>query len=316
MRSKSMGQIWFSIPKSHHWVDILWWPGESGGVKWFFVLAILLFVAACSLKGKKEWSPLDKVEPVSLRLKGQAKQSDLTQYQSQSKIFYYENGQLVREKLEAVDFSVLFEVQNVIGDFIHAEIEVKSKDGLVDLHELGFPELNERVPYVIRSDGLVYLAGAYPKDSIFYVPPISLPETKVTPGDTWSIDVHWRSQPNNIPLQLELVTILKEVTRCFENEKCALLEMSGSVSVVGLPMTEIRINSTVHGYALFSINRGAILWSEMRSQENVVTTMSRMEVHSCMVSQIKEPRSWQWPMSIKVACDPMQTGPIKVPGRN
>ena len=44
---------------------------------------------------------------------------------------------------------------------------------------MAMPELGERLEMGLTRDGQVLLAGSYPKQSIFYVPQVSLPEGKV-----------------------------------------------------------------------------------------------------------------------------------------
>lgn len=249
--------------------------------------------------------------PVTLELRGKPGEASETRYYSNSRTHSYTDTQLVRDRQEAVDFTVrtsTVKVEPVTGN-LHLKVKTLRKDGTTNLHELAFPETNEEIDYVVTKTGKVLLAGVFPPQSIFFVPSLPLPNRKVVVGDTWPLSHTWYSARDAIPLRLEVIAIFKDLVKCHEG-MCADLEISGSVGLENMPTSVgARFSSRVWGRLLFSIERGEILWSEMRSQENMVVKNERVHVSSCMVSEQKVKKDFQ----TKFECDPAIEQITKIP---
>ncbi len=249
---------------------------------------------------------------VEIRFKGKAGETTETRYFSNSHILSYEAQQLLRDRTEGVDFSVNSHVSKFDekGKILSFELRTIRKDGTVALHDLAFPELNEEIDYVVRSTGEVLHAGRYLTQSLFYVPAMPIPAGPVEVGDTWTMDHTWLSAKDAIPMKLEVVGILKDIVVCEKVKICADIEISGHVGLVAAPtVAGAHFESRLWGRMLFSIERGDVIWSEMRSDENMTMPGDRMAVTSCMVSETKLGADYK----TAFACDPSEQGVGKIP---
>lgn len=270
-------------------------------------LLFLLSLSACAHRMELPMVENPQTE-IKLALKSEKGVEDITRYYSHSYIRDYEGPQLVRERDEIVDFRVL---EKIMGVNKKGEITVltstTTKDGTVDLHDLAFPEKGEEIEYIFNRDGKVLKAGDLPPDSIFYVPPLALPKGPVKVGDTWALDHAWISLKNGIPLAVHLVAILKSIRQCGKG-LCADIELSGSVELVGLKKEAI-FNSSIWGRMLMSVEKGSVLWSEVRSRERMTLSGKGTDVLSCLVSGLEAPADLQI-LKVKPVCKPTQD-PVK-----
>jgi len=271
-------------------------------MKVIFFLSTSLFVVGCSTSSKS----VDVNGPVTLRLKGEQGQTDITRYYSHAKINAFAEDQKVKERDEIVDFSVSEKTKAV--DEKNKRLTVVSstirKDGTVDLHDLAFPELNEEIEYVFDDLAKVFKAGPYPPESVFFVPPLPLPEEAVEVGSTWNMDHAWIGLKNGIPLQLQIIGILKGFGRCGSKDRCADIEISGNVDVIGIKKAAVEYRSEVWGRLLFSLDRGAVVWSEVRNKEMMRTPEESLEILACMASVLEEPRGLLPKSGLKAFCVP------------
>ena len=249
---------------------------------------------------------------VKIELKGKTGEVADTRYYSNSRILTYEEGQLTRDRLEAVDFTVTAHTKAYDPDRQLLKFTVKTtrKDGAVELHDLAFPELGEQIDYIVRGNGQVLQAGAYSPQSLFFVPALPISEKPVEVGDTWTMEHTWISAKDSVPLKLDVVGILKNIVPCESTKVCADIEVSGHVTLVAVPTNEgAKFESRVWGRMLFSLERGDVLWSEMRSSEEMGVKGDKMRVTSCMVSEIKAAADYK----IKFSCDPAEQAVAAVP---
>ncbi|MBX7231622.1 MAG: hypothetical protein K1X29_06005 [Bdellovibrionales bacterium] len=244
----------------------------------------------------------------SLQLKGVEGNSSLTRYYSNSRVQDYELDQLVRFHEEIVDFKVSETVTRQLAEKNKFNVltSTVSKEGTVDLHELAFPELGEEIEYTLDNRGLVFKAGDYPPESIFFVPQLPLPSSKVKVGDTWTFNHEWLSLKNGIPLVIELVTIFKNIYDC-DLEHCAELEISGDVRLMGVIQGKSQFNGTVWGRVLMNVESGLVVWSEIRTQEKMIVEDHRTEVLSCLSSVIEKPQNKKWAQIKRQNCVPDET---------
>ena len=281
------------------------------------IVSCFILTSCSGLTKKLEQAKVLK-EPgqVSLKLKALAGRKEITNYYSHSKVKTFEDNQIVREKDEIVEFKVEAETlaPNSENGFIRTIVTTLDKDGLVDLHDLAFPEVKERIEFVFRPNAEVMYAGGYPKSSVFYVPPLSLPNEKVLVGDTWEMQRSWVSMKNNIPLKLQLVTILKNIYECGKNERCADLEVSGDIGIIATLNKSTNFTSQISGRMIFSIDKGSILWSLVKSVESLNIGSTRMEVQSCLMSSLQEPDEDIWASKgSEVKCDPLAPESFPIP---
>jgi hypothetical protein len=91
---------------------------------------------------------------------------------------------------------------------------------------------------------------------------------------------------------LDLVAILKGAKPCYTGQTCLDLEISGKVLVAADPQRpDVRFDGRIWGRLLFNLERGDVVWSETRSQEEMVVGKERMEITSCLHSRLQGPNS-------------------------
>jgi hypothetical protein len=276
------------------------------------VIALLVCGCASTGGGGSSASQAKAGGPaVPLEFKGKPGETSETRYYNTSRSLIYEDKQLLRDRIETVDFTVQtrMEAFDEAKKILKFRVKTIAKDGTVDLHEMAFPELNEEIDYIQRGNGQILKAGSYPPQGLFYVPSLPMPAEPVSVGDTWTMEHQWISSRDSIPLKLEVVGILKDIVSC-DKGKCADMEISGGVSLAAVPtIPGARFSSRLWGRLLFSLERGDVLWSEMRSQEEMTIPGSRTVVSSCMVSEMKSGGK----LRTKGQCEPSEAPITTVP---
>lgn len=281
--------------------------------KWQFCAMAALLVSCSSNRLKTEQA--EKINPakaVTIELKIKPGSQFETHYFSHAYIRNYSDQQLTREKHEAVDFTTITKAldYNPNLKLLRYTMTTVKKDGQVNLRELAFPEKGEEIEFIVRHNAQVVKAGKYPADSLFFVPSLPVPDHPVEVGDTWEMVHEWRSAAEKIPLRLETVGILKGLVKCEDNKTCADLEISGGVKLSIKPdAVGAKFNSRIWGRMLFSLDRGDIIWSEVRSEEEMGAGQDRVLIQSCMVSETKVGKE----LKLKLNCEPGEVAITTVP---
>lgn len=240
--------------------------------------------------------------PVLLALKPSMGDSDITQYRSRTVTTNFIEGQIRHKLSESLDFKVETKVLHVdtahnIGTY---QLSTLEKDGKADMNDYALPEPEEPMEIVLNANAKVLRAGNYPPGTLFYVPPISLPEKEVSVGDTWPMSSDWVSLKSGINLRLEIVSTLKSIRDCGAPGRCAEVEVSGGVVVPGAnalnissstqpDVAGVKFSSEIRGRMLLSLSKGTVLYSIVRTDEKMSSTKESSEVASCMVSYTIEP---------------------------
>lgn len=268
-------------------------------------LTTFISLAACKSTGKAASGPAP--ETVKIEFAGKAGSSFDTMYHSNSRVRKYAEGQITNDRTESIDFTVRTKTTGVKDGQITSVVRTVEKDGTSSLHDLAFPELNEEIEFVVKPSGEVVKAGKYLPQSIYFVPSLPTPGRPVAVGDTWTMEHTWYSAHEGIPLKLSVVGILKDIVRC-EGGYCADVEVNGGVNLALAPtVAGARFDSRVWGRVLFSLDRGDVIWSEMRSKEEMSIDKSRSLSESCMISRVK------FGKVEKLGCDPNEQPVAKVP---
>ena len=150
--------------------------------------AVLVLITCLSIV---HCTTLRKEDAVTLELKGKPGDAYETRYYSNSRMMAYSEGQLLRDRTDAVDFTVRTEIKSYDPTTKLLKFKVKTvrKDGKVPLHDLAFPELKQEIDYVVDGGtSAVLQAGTYDKQSLFFVPSIPMPKGPVSVGDTWTLN--------------------------------------------------------------------------------------------------------------------------------
>lgn len=233
--------------------------------------------------------------PVTLRLKAVENRVEKVSYTHRSTSNSYEDNQLRHRKEDSVDFLSQAETLKVepadangVIKFTQA-LSVLKKDGTADLHDFAMPDLGERLEVTADSTGHILKSGDYPSNSIFFVPPMSLPEKPVAIGDTWTMQASWLSLEEMVPYQLDMVSILKGFWTC-GSDTCAEIEISGDVGFQGPLAQTLQFRSQWRGRIYFAMNAGAVIWSRVDSEERLVAEHVRRDVDSCLEAVLVEPK--------------------------
>jgi len=210
-----------------------------------------------------------------------------TAYHSVTKTKEYEGDQMVKEKTEGVDFIVEKKPVTKNASDKTAPVEMLlttvAKNGTLDLHEYGFPELKESIEFAYTPSGEVLKAGNFNRQSLFFVPPLPLPKGPVEAGDTWELSHDWASA-SGLELTLNVVGIHKGFKSCGAQGPCADIEISGSVKPRADRVAGMQMTSQLSGDLIYSLKEGDVLSSKVKSHEELQFPKRRVESVSCMVS--------------------------------
>ena len=233
------------------------------------------------------------LETYSLQVKGELGSQEVSSYRHISlvKISDDHNG-IGQEKTQTTDFEIQSEVLEIQNKYNHSHrifaVTALNKKGPADLADLAFPDVGETLRYLIQDDGMVLYVQNHSPDSVFYVPSISLPQTPVKVGDTWELYKEWIGDSLGVPYQLHLVTIFKSIVECSNNKRCADLEISGQVQMLGAEEQSVEFDSDIRGHIFFELDKGYIVSSHVQTQEKMMTPISQVQVYSCLGSQNKD----------------------------
>ncbi len=242
--------------------------------------------------------------PLNLELKAPSStKSFVYDYFTLTQLRTFESSQLIREKSTSGRFSVetthlapkptqpeVSEVLNTamvpaLESIVRHRLRTLSKEGRIDLNNLGFPELNEELDYSFSPQAEVLQVGDHPPTSHFYVPPIPLPDRPVSTGDTWEISHGWMA-PGGLPLILRVAGIFTRLVRCPDFGWCADIDISGDLEIPQIDTEQLIFKSLIQGRMLFAVEDGLLLWSEVHSQEEVLTSDDHQQTLSCLVGHV------------------------------
>ena len=274
-------------------------------------LGVIVALAGCSSAGKKDGesgpavpglTQLKAEAPVELKLKADPARVEKVSYTHRSRSLSYEDNELRHQRDEALEFVSQAETKKIDApmDRFTQVISIANKNGTANLHDFAMPEVGEKLEVTADSTGKIIKSGDYPPNSIFYVPPISLPKGPVSVGETWTMQSTWLSLEEMVPYQLDMVSILKNLYQCGQH-RCAELEISGEVGLQG-PITQVMaFKSLWKGKILFDIDAGTVLWSRVDSDEQFTAGNVRRTVGSCLEAVLTDPSD------IKLAATPQPT---------
>jgi hypothetical protein len=290
-----------------------------------FLLALSLFTGACAQMNKIDGAKLLPDQgPVRLSFKPSLGGGDISDYHSFTTTKAFEKNEIIRKVSETFDFTVQTKVAKVDSTNAAATYELTTlkKDGKGDLSDYAMPEVGESLELVLANDGQVLKAGEFPPGTLYFVPPTSLPKGAVKVGDTWPMEAEWVSLKSGVPIHMSIVSIFKAIRDCGPAGLCAEIEISGDENIIGAPSNPIaskvpaksddkktedvkmRFTSQTHGRMLFSIDKGTILYSYMRSDEHMTGEKDSLEVSSCMYSVLMQPESYRLKFAGAMTCDP------------
>ncbi len=240
--------------------------------------------------------------PAELRLSDRTGRVEVFKYASRSVSESFDRGRLRDREESSAEFEVRTEIRGRPGGVVEQLAQTTRKTGNIDLRSLAFPEEGEKLDLRLTRQGRVLRAGTYLPDSVFFVPPISLPDGPVSAGDTWELVAQWRSFEDGTPFQLEIVSILKGFVACGDDQ-CADIELSGEVKIPFEMRRAVGFDSEWRGRALFAREAGSLVWSRIDSLETLRAEGVERRVHSCLESVLVEPAALHPPTIAGPTCE-------------
>ncbi len=293
------------------------------------LVALLLALTGCThLSLSQSLKVLPDQGPVRLEMRPTIGTGDTSDYRSVTVTKSKPNAQAQQETTDEFNFTVDTKVTHVdnVNNLATYRINVLKKDGPGELADFAMPDIGETLDLVLTRDGQVVKAGDYPPGSLYYVAPTSLPKDDVKVGDTWLMRAEWVSLKSGVPMHLEVVSTLKSIRDCGAIGRCAEIEISGDETIIGAasnplsskvvtgktpkkaqPIVEdvkMRFKSEMKGRVLFSIEKGAVLFSYMRSEEHMTGEKDTLDSDSCMTSTLVKPEAERSPIQAPAKCDP------------
>ncbi len=251
--------------------------------------------------------------PVTIAFKPQLNNIDITDYHSQSVTKAFSNDQVVKTLTDSLDFTVQTKTVAIDKDNQTATYDLKTtkKTGIADLADFALPELGETLELMMTNQGKVLKAGDYPPGTLFFVPPVSLPDNPVKVGDSWPMTTEWVSLKSGIPLMMKTQSTLKAIRQCGASGPCAEIALSGLVNLekpdqvnsTGSSPTP-SFKSSLSGTLLFSLDRGTVLYSYLKSSESLAAKSTRITIDSCMVTRVSTPADENLTGAKPLQCDP------------
>ena len=219
------------------------------------LLSTIFIFSGCQSLSKKVGSleTIKTTEPMFIHLRGLQGYSEVTRLNSRTVIEEEKNGVKKITEDKKVNFDVKSEILLVDRGQAHIHFLSKTirKDGDMDLRDLSLPRLNEEIKFVFYPNSEVFKVEGnnqsdFPKTSIFYVPPVSLPVGKVKVGSTWVMKRVWLTSKTSIPVKIHLTSIFKNLLKCGEKGKCADIEIDGYVDLPTLDKSKVTIKSYIY----------------------------------------------------------------------
>lgn len=283
-------------------------------VRLFLALLFSLISVSCVTIFFESYSPISIEKPIYLRLGAQQGRTEVVRYTSAAHIRTYNKKGFEKLEKEHVNFDA--ESETVLVDVglarIYTLITSKNKKGNINLNDLAFPADGKSLAFTFYPNGEVLNVQGFSKESIFYVPSISLPLKKVSAGDTWNMKRSWIGSKSGITFTLSLVSILKSFYSCGKLGRCADIEISGEVNIEDVDQNKMDFKSEIKGRFLFSVDKGTVIWSSVNSFDSLKAKDSEFKVETCLESLLIAPEKMN--ISIPTSCSVTRKGLSPLPG--
>ena len=284
--------------------------------KLIFLIIPAFLISACSTSGSKsarsQGIKASKLSMIQFHFALEDKSEERYAYRSNTNKKTFEGEQLVNEKIEIVDFLLRSRTTavNPKNKIYQYELSTLQKDGFVNLRDLAFPEVGEKILYTVNGKGEILSAGTYPNDSEYAIPFFFPPKDVVEVGDTWADEVDYILSESGIPLKLELTSILKRLLDCGLNT-CGEIELSGKVSMLGV-YGETKYESEFSGRMLVRAADSKIIWQEIRTGESLNKGNTNLLVFACIESKMTLPNHIAVMKNVVLDCEPKLEGSLFV----
>lgn len=254
----------------------------------------LLAATGCAHRGiSHNETPITLKSPTVFEISGEKGYHERQKYYYIAHEKTYEGKQIAHEHHEVTEFTVENEIVATSHDPQWIEVKQKTieKSGPADLNPMAFPEHGETIIFRYGKSGEVFKAGTFPEFSIFYVSPMPLPKTPIQVGDTWKYQTSWIEQNQGLEMSMDLVGTLKGTLSCYQNEICLDVEYSGNIMLPEKIQDALKFRGSVVARFVFRPRNFSVLRSEIRNKESLSRDDNKMEMQSCIVSELVTPQN-------------------------
>ncbi len=251
------------------------------------LLTIVVFIITGTISGcttpSRTQTQADEVsseeKSIPLRLKGIPNVDEHVAY-SASNTKTFSNNQIVHEQIEAVDFKIVTEIKPRDDQTFYAQVKTLSKDGPIALASLGYPEPGEAIVYIVNRDSTIIKAGEFPKNSLYFIPQLPLPNRTLKTGETWNYEYTWISDESLSQLKIEVVLLLKDVFECGK-DSCITIEYSGNITQPKNIKQKIPFKSQLKGLMKYNLTLAQVISNYQINEELLEIEGTRVEAKSC-----------------------------------
>ncbi len=215
---------------------------------------------------------------------------NIDKYKTSSYIKVYALGKgkslkLIEKKSEFSEFNLNRETV-FVGDSGEVKFNywVTELQGDIDLTNMGLPPQGKALTKTVNKKAKILDVRGFPEGTVFYLPKIVLPKTKVKPGDSWVYNKKWSSLKTGWPFKVDLKFKLKSWFFC-GGLKCAYITYTGRVSLPEDSLFKKAVlESKVKGEFIYAPIGHQFIWSHSNSVETFLSESKKVEVKSCMAS--------------------------------
>jgi hypothetical protein len=220
-----------------------------------------------------------------LRIRGDQPRTEHSNITISSAISYFDNKELSHKSLRKLSLKIKSELIPTDNEqeFIVRNTTVE-KRGEGDLHHFGFPEIHETIEIQLDYLGQVQLVKGQPDSSVFYLPPVLLPDYAVGPGSTWEDTYLWKGEGSSAPYfktRIQCEFVKKETWKKRDVYRIRMI----AETALNRFSSEVELTSRSDGYLLWDNKMGSVLYSE--SQGKDMLRSKRGSSHSETVTEYR-----------------------------
>lgn len=248
----------------------------------YLIIFSTIYLTACQ---SSPLTPVDVKKPLELHAQSVKGATSNSFYKTESQVVVLDKKKVSRKYKEFAEFNIKRKTLHVNEKGqVQYLTTTSDKKGNMTLTDLAFPEPGNVLYEMIDKFGQPVVVKDYPIGSVFYLPKVALPKTKVKPGDEWSYKGRWISQDTGWPFELNLISKLKEWSSC-EGTLCAIVTFTGFVKLPEDFPLESQLTSEIKGQYYYTPFSNEILWGVSESNEvfkiDKIQKVIRVKSQSC-----------------------------------
>ncbi len=248
---------------------------------WSPGIGLALFLVSCASTPKTEIFPKSEIKGAfSLGAESLMGNSFTTQHYYKSEMEIEKKNTPKKNEVEWAEFEMH---RKTVGVVDSGEIQfqkwITNKKGDAGLHEMGVPEEGETLLEVVDPTGQPLYVKSYPRESIFYLPSVSLPKTKVKPGDKWTYKGSWKGLKSGLPFNVVVRSKLKGWVDC-EGQLCAHVLINGEVRLPKDFPIPAEMKGGFKGEYYFKRTNFEVLYTYVESKDSFHAPIEGLKINS------------------------------------